>query len=160
MQIRSGRAGGSAYYHKGDGGNPQCLPLDPTFYKTVSGTQNYVYMHGAEYEYTNPFVSNSDDTDVPCAVCYVPTRNALYIIPAKYDCPTGWTREYFGYLMSDRHSHQRSQFSCVDHNLTPVTGLSHSIYGFLFYLVEGECGSLPCPPYSRDEELSCAVCTK
>ena len=158
--VYAGRAGGSHYDHRGGGSNPQCLPLDPNFYRTVSGAQNLGYMYGAEYEHTNGFVANSHDTDVPCAVCYVPTRNALYMIPAKYTCPSGWTREYFGYLMSAYYSRHRSQFSCVDHSLTPVTGSSHDHNGFLFYPVEGVCGSLPCPPYSRDKELSCAVCTK
>ena len=158
--VYAGRAGGSHASHKGGGGNLQCLPLDPKFYKTVSGTQTYGFMYGAEYEDTNELVANSDDTDVPCAVCYVPTRNALYMMPAKYDCPKDWTREYFGYLMSERYSHQRSQFSCVDHSLTSVIGSSHHDGGFLLFTVEGVCGSLPCPPYSRDKELSCAVCTK
>ena len=158
--MYAGRAGGSHYSHQGGGGNPQCLPLDPNFYRTVSGAQSWGYIYGAEYKETNGLVSNSYDTDVPCAVCYVPTRNALYMIPAKYTCPSGWTREYFGYLMSERHNHRRSQFSCVDHSLTPVTGSIHDHSGFLFFTVEGVCGSLPCPPYSRDKELSCAVCTK
>ena len=79
------------------------------------------------------------------------------MIPAKYTCLTGWTREYFGYLMSEQHKHHRSQFFCVDHSLTLVIGSS---YDYLFSTVEGVCGSLPCPPYSRDKELSCAVCTK
>ena len=158
--VYAGRAGGSHYSHKGGGGNPQCLPLDPTFYAINGGNQLWGFMYGAEYQETNPFASNSHDTDVPCAVCYVPTRNVLYMIPAKYDCPKDWTREYFGYLMSERYNHHRSQFSCVDYTLKPVTGSSHNHDGFLFYTVEGVCGSLPCPPYSRDKELSCAVCTK
>ena len=158
--VYAGRAGGSYVYHKGGGGNPQCLPLDPNFYKTVSGVQNYAFMYGGEYENTDGLVATSHGTDVPCAVCYVPSRNALYMLPAKYTCPTGWTREYFGYLMSEQHKHHRSQFSCVDHSLTPVIGSSHDYNGFLFSTVEGVCGSLPCPPYSRDKELSCVVCTK
>ena len=158
--VYAGRAGGSDHNHKGGGGNPQCLPLDPNFYRTVSGAQSWGLIYGAEYQETNGLVANTYDTDVPCAVCYVPTRNALYMIPAKYTCPSGWTREYFGYLMSERYSHQRSQFSCVDHSLTSVIGSIHDHNGFLFYPVEGVCGSLPCPPYSRDKELSCAVCTK
>ena len=86
------------------------------------------------------------------------------MIPAKYTCPSGWTREYFGYLMSERYNHHRSQFSRVDHSLKPVIGSIHDHNGFLFYTVEGVCGShtpsYPCPPYSQDNELSCAVCTK
>ena len=113
-------------------------------------------------------MTDSHDTDVPCAVCYVPTRNAL---PAKYDCAKDWTREYFGYgihLVSilhnekEYHNHHRSQFTCVDHSLTPVIGSSHNHEGFLFHAVDGVCGSLPCPPYREfeDKEFSCAVCTK
>ena len=33
--VYAGRTGGSRYSHKGGGGNPQCLPLDPNFYKIV-----------------------------------------------------------------------------------------------------------------------------
>jgi len=119
-------------------------------------------MYGAEYENTNGFVANSQDTDVPCAVCNIPTRNTLYMIPAKYTCPTGWTTQYFGYLMTSFYGrdHKQSQFSCVDHRLTAAIGSSHNHNGFLFYPVEGACGSLPCPPYSNNKELSCAVCTK
>ena len=159
--VYAGIAGGSHYTSWGGGGNPQCLPLDPNFYKTVSGAQKWGYMFGAEYEETNSLIANSHNTGVQCAVCYVPTRNVLYMIPAKYTCPSGWTREYFGYLMSERYNHYRSQFSCVDYSLKPVTGsASHNHNGFLFYTVEGVCGSLPCPPYNRNKELSCAVCTK
>ena len=158
--VYAGRAGGAKWNQQGGGGNPQCLPLDPNFYKTVSGAQSYGYMYGAEYQYTNNLRTNSHDIDVPCAVCYVPTRNVLYMIPAKYTCPSGWTREYFGYLMSEKNDHHRSQFSCVDHSLKAVTGSSQNHDGFLFYTVEGVCGSLPCPPYNRNKELSCAVCTK
>ena len=87
--VYMGRAGGAHYQNSGGGGNPQCLPLDPTFYKTISGSQSYGYMYGAEYQETNNLVSNSHDKDVPCAVCYVATRNTLYMIPAKYTCPSG-----------------------------------------------------------------------
>jgi len=122
--VYEGRAGGSHYTHKGSGSNPQCLPLDPNYYTRQSGSPHYGYMYGAEYENTNGLVANTHDTDIPCAVCYVPTRNTFYMIPAKYTCPTGWTREYFGYLISEYHGFHRSQFSCVDHSLIPVIGSS------------------------------------
>ena len=158
--VYSGRAAGSHYTHRGGGGNPQCLPLDPNFHKTVSGAQSWGFIYGAEYEATNPLVSGSQNTEVPCAVCYIPTRSTVYMLPAKYTCPTGWTREYYGYLMSEYYGHYRSTFSCVDRSLKPVTGSYYNHDGFLFYSVEGVCGSLPCPPYDRNKELSCAVCTK
>ena len=117
-------------------------------------------MYGAEYQDTNPLVPNSHDTDVLCTVCHVPATNALYMIPAKYDCSINWTREYFGYLMSEHTTHHQSQFSCVDYNLTSVIESSHNHDGFLFYTVEGVFGSLPCPPYKQDKQFSCVVCTK
>ena len=113
--VYSGRAGGPAQYQKGGGSNPQCLPLEPNYLKYQTGSQSaYSYMYGAEYQWTNPLVPNTDDVDVPCAVCYVPTRTALYMIPAQYTCPNGWTTEYYGYLIGEYQNHYRSQYSCVD----------------------------------------------
>ena len=82
------------------------------------------------------------------------------MMPAKYTCPSNWTTEYYGYLMAERHGHHRSQFTCVDKLLKPVIRTSHNHDAFLFCLVEGRCGSLPCPPYEETKELTCAVCTK
>ena len=162
--VYSGRAGGPHYQHAGGGSNPQCLPLDPDFLKAISGTQYRALMYGAEYEThtaSNSHVHGRHDTEVPCAVCHVSNRTAVYMVPAKYTCPSGWTREYYGYLMAEYHSgHPRSQFTCMDIAFKPVTGSSANHDGLLFYFVEGRCGSLPCPPYDNAKEFSCAVCTK
>ncbi|XP_065884465.1 short-chain collagen C4-like [Dysidea avara] len=158
--VYSGRAAGPHYTSPGGGTNPQCLPLDPNYLKYQSGRQSQSLIYGAEYENTNSLVANSHDGDVPCAVCYVPTRTTLYMLPAKYTCPTGWTTEYYGYLMSAYKSHHRQQYSCVDHTLKTTIGSSPNHNGYLFYIVEAVCGALPCPPYEQTKELSCAVCTK
>ena len=158
--VYSGRAGGAHYGNKGGGGNPQCLPLDPNYQSYQSGSQATSYMYGAEYISTNFIKSNSPNSDVPCAVCYVPTRTALYMMPAKYTCPGEWTTEYHGYLMAERYNHHRSLFSCVDKELRQVIGSGRADYGMVFHSVEGRCGSLPCPPYEETKELTCAVCTK
>ena len=50
-------------YSKGGGSNPQCLPLHPDFYSTVSGAQTPAFIYGAEYQDTNGLVANSHDTD-------------------------------------------------------------------------------------------------
>ena len=160
--VYASRAGGPSHTHRGGGANPQCLPLSPQNFDNIpsGAAQNDGFMYGAEYQHTNGLVSNSQEPDVPCAVCYVPTRNALYMIPGKYTCPSGWTREYFGFLMSEHHANHRSQFSCIDYSLTGVIRSSHYHNGFLFYPVEGVRGSLPCPLYTGGKELSCAVRTK
>ena len=160
--VYSGRAGGSHYTHAG-ASNPQCLPLDPKFLPQITGSQLRSYMYGAEYEThtdSKSHIHGRHDTDVPCAVCHVSNRTTVYMVPANYTCPSGWTREYYGYLMSELHSHHPSQFTCVDIAFKSVTGSAANNNGLLFYFVEGRCGSLPCPPYDETKELSCAVCTK
>jgi len=163
--VYSERAGGPQYNHPGSGSNPQCLPLDPNFLTLISGVQYRALMYGAEYETntdSNSHVHGHDDLDVPCAVCHASNRTAVYMVPAKYTCPTEWTREYYGYLMAERNAdgHYRSQYTCVDIALKPVNGSSANKDALLFYFVEGRCESLPCPPYDNTKELSCAVCTK
>ena len=163
--VYSGRAGGSGHVDKGGGSNPQCLPLDPNFLPAISGTQFRGYMYGAEYKThtdSNSHVHGRTDFDVPCAVCHVNERSTVYMVPAKYTCPLGWTREYYGYLMSEFHTHPNNiEFTCVDITFKPIPGSStgQSIALF-FYFVEAKCGALPCPPYINNRELSCAVCTK
>ena len=136
--VYSGRVGGPYYTQPGGGSNPQCLPLDPNFLTPISGTQYRGLIYGAEYETwtdSNSHVHGRHDTDIPCAVCHVSNRTAVYMVPAKYTCPTGWTREYYGYLMSsfsggDRH---HMQFTCMDTAFKPVTGSSANHDGLLFY---------------------------
>ena len=162
--VYSGRAGGSHFTHNGGGSNPQCLPLDPNFLTPISGNQNARgLMYGGEYQThtdSNSHLHGRHQTEVPCAVCYVSNRTAVYMVPAKYTCPTGWTREYYGYLMTEHYTHRRSQFTCMDIAFKSVAGSSADRNGVLFYFVEGRCGTLPCPPYDKTKEFSCAVCTK
>ena len=159
--IDSGLAGGSLSGHKGGGSNPQCLPLDPNYLKYEPGSSIHMsYMYGTEYQQTNTLVANTDDADAPCAVCYIPTRTTLYMMPAKYTCPKDWTTEYYGYLMAQHYTQYRSQFSCIDKSLKTVIGSIANVPGAKFFPVEGRCGSLPCPPYEETKELTCAVCTK
>ena len=97
--------------------------------------------------------------EVLCAVCHVSNCIAVYMVPAKNTCPTGWTTEYYGYLMSAASGNvrHRTQFTCVDTTFKGVPGTSANLDGLLFHFVEERCGSLPCP---HTGELSCAICTK
>ncbi|EDO34734.1 predicted protein [Nematostella vectensis] len=102
-----------------------------------------------------------DDHDVPCTVCYVPSRGTKIMVPAQYTCPAGWTREYYGYLMTSHYGHKHSsQFVCVDQDAEYRYGTKPSVDGALLFPVEGRCGALPCGPFVDGYELTCAVCTK
>ena len=164
LPIILGVMGGSHYTHTGGGSNYLCLALDPIFEKTTPGTQGYSYMYGTEYEvsaFPNMFPRNLDDHDAPCAVCHTESRGSHLMILGRNICPSGWTLEYKGYLMSAYYNHKgRTQFICVDANAEGTTGSHSSNDGALLYFVKSQCGSLPCPPYANGKELPCAVCTK
>ncbi|XP_066279753.1 short-chain collagen C4-like [Branchiostoma lanceolatum] len=163
--VYEGVAGGTHYTHQGGGTNYQCLPNDPQWGRYQDGVQGWkAFMYGAEYQLnTNyPFGSASlHDDNVPCAVCYVPTRASKLMIPARNICPAGWTQEYDGYLMAGHYSHAGAkEYVCVDEQPEAVPGGHADHNGALFYPVEARCGSLPCPSYVEGRELTCAVCTK
>ena len=130
------------------------------------GTADASYIYGAEYRAFGNVPSSNlhlNAHDVPCAVCYVAPRETVLMIPGTYICPSNWTREYYGYLMTERNrpSHKgRTTFECVDVTPEVVTGGHADHAGVIFYHVEPRCGSLPCPPYEPQKEVTCAVCTR
>ena len=135
----------------------QNIPFDPL--------KSAGYVYGTEYEVSqyngNPFARNLHDHDAPCAVCFVNSRGSMLMMPARNDCPSGWTEEYHGYLMTAHHNHRHSsEFICVDGIPEYVRGSKQNKNGALLYPVEGVCGSLPCGPYVAGREFTCAVCTK
>ena len=129
--VYSGRAGGSHYQH-GGAANYLCMPTDPQYTLPYqAGVRDHMYVYGTEYK--SP-LQGSNDHNVPCAVCYVSTRETVLMIPAKTSCPTSWTREYYGYLMSDRRSHQRSLYECVDRDQESLPGSHANTNGYSIML--------------------------
>ena len=160
-----GIIGGEHYSHYGGGSNYLCLSRIPKYDKYQDGHQFAGYVYGTEYQVIhnngNPFDRNLHDYDAPCAVCFVKSRGSMLMMPARNDCPSGWTKEYHGYLMTTYHGDKHSsEFVCVDGNPEYVRGSKQNQDGALLYPVEGVCGSLPCLPYVAGRELTCAVCTK
>ena len=161
--VYTGRAAGSHYSNKGGGSNFQCLVEDPENFDFGRMSARASYMYGAEYETTgNVPLSNRrlQNENVPCAICYVSSRATVLMVPGKYSCPPRWTREYYGYLMSERYNHYRSTYECVDAEPEGVPGGGDNDNGALFYHVEPRRGSLPFPPYRAEKEITCAVCTR
>ena len=159
--VYSGRAGKSWFDQRGGGGNYQCLPNNPEYGHYIAGVQDYSPIFGVEYEtYTGGPLSRRHDHNVPCAVCHVSTRAAVLMIPAWRHCPSQWTLEYTGYLMTEYKNHNTATYECVDKDAESVPGSGANTNGGLFYRVEASCNGLPCPPYVAEKELTCAVCTK
>ena len=156
--VYSGLAGGSDSTDSGGGANYLCLPTTPQY--LVSGLPNYYSsLYGAEYR--RPLFT-SHNYDVPCAVCYTSKRASKLMIPARITCPSSWTEEYEGYLMTEGHSHARSAvYECVDKNAETVPGSYAPTDSALFQHVVATCGTgLPCDPYVTTKTITCVVCTK
>ena len=161
--VYAGRAGGTWYAHKGGAANYLCMPDDPDYLSYQPGVQGYNYVYGAEYETGGGPLRAVNEHNVPCAVCYASTRVAVTMIPAKTQCPSTWTLEYSGYLMSEGrlwNDHTRTMYECVDKNPDSVPGSAPNTNGAFFYHVEANCNGMLCPPYDPQKELTCAVCTK
>ena len=153
--MYSGKAGASS--STGGGGNYICLPEDPEYLEYTRNVQGYSYVNVAEYE--NPVQRDKDDHDVPCAVCHAANKSSVLMIPSKVSCSEDWTKEYYGYLMSD--SNYRLTYACVDVALEVIPNSGGDrITEASFFSVEARCDSLSCPPYDREKELTCVVCSK
>ena len=120
------------------------------------------HLYGTEYEY--PIETFKHDSNVPCALCYVPVRVAMVMTPGTVTCPDGWTREYEGYLMGemDYQGHRRTESVCVNAKQGTIEGSQANTNGALFYHIGVDCSNpgITCPPYQLNEVLTCAVCTK
>ena len=102
---------------------------------------------------------------IPCAFCYVGGRSTVATIPARTQCPDGWTAEYAGYLVSQcnggavKDFYYRTSYICIDETPEIAAGTPGQNQG-LVYPVQVRCGSLPCSIYPTGREVACIVCTK
>ena len=163
--LYSGQTGKASHSTTGGGINYQCFPNNPQYSGYISGQIGSQGNLGSkvtavDYYDTSTTIGTTNRHVVPCAVCVVNTRSMLRMIPARYTCPDGWTREYRGYLMTEKNVHASpGTFECVD--LDAEDGAyktDHANKGFFMH-VEAHC-NLGCPPYDANKELTCAVCTK
>lgn len=165
LLLYRGRVAGSPYYTLGGGSNYLCMPDYPQYAGYTSGVQGWSIVGGGELESRDGPLRNVHNYDLYCAVCYVPRRQTSVMIPARYSCPRGWTREYWGYLMSSVSKSgfvdKRTMFECVDSrpDVIPGTG-GETPHVSVFYHTEANCNGLQCPPYNPQKELTCVVCTR
>ena len=165
--VYSGRAGGTNYNVRGGSAEKICVPDDPDYIPGSVNISSVTYknvIQGVEYEVEYPGVSTPlqylHEQNAPCAVCDVPTRARVIMVPAKTVCPPSWTREYYGYLMTEHDGYYRSTYTCVDIDPEVVPGEGSNTNPSLFYHTVTNCNGLSCPPYEDNRLLYCVVCTK
>jgi len=172
--VVKGYAAGPRYNTGGSGSNFLCLPDNPQWKNYMDGNQHDTgEISGIQYElynsgtFHNNIFSESNTGGIPladkqasCAVCYVGGRSTVIMIPARTQCPYGWTAEYAGYLVSDgRFDRKRGSYVCLDEApelAVNVTSGSQAV----IYPTEVQCGSLPCSLYPSGRELTCIVCSR
>ena len=175
LLLLTGHAAGGHYDKAGSGSNFLCLHEDPQWKTYIDGDQLGLIV-GVEYELYNSGIYHNNifseinnggnplvNNPAPCAVCYVTGRSTILMVPARTQCPDGWTTEYAGYLASaytgNLAIHQRMSYICLDEAPEVAVGGTDQNQA-LFYPVEVECGSLPCSVYITGRELTCVVCSK
>ena len=166
--VYSGRAGGSWWSRTGGASNYLCMPDNPDYLQFSSTSEGPNYVYGVEYEpYSGQPLRvqpNVYTHNVPCAVCMAVSRCSLLMIPAKTQCPTNWTTEYVGYLMSAaQHFALPTEYKCIDKDAESIPGLNSAGWqqgSAIFNHVEASCNGMACPPYEAGKELTCVVCTR
>ena len=163
--VYYGRMGASHFTHRGGGGNFICMPEEnPEYLNYAPSVNGYSYVFGTEYDAPHngaPF-RHLHQQYAPCSLCFVPSKGTVAMIPAKTSCPSGWRKEYAGYLMASYRGtgRGRTTFECIDQNPQTVPGQAADTDGARIHHVEASCNGMPCPPYDPQKELTCAVCSK
>ena len=155
--------------------NYLCAPNEPlVFNRPPNKVRKRAYLYGVVYDKIGDLFSRDPSRDddykaIPCAVCEAVNRSTLFMVPARSVCPNraynavSWKKEYHGYLMAQKSNNSRAEFICVDADGETIdVGVSSSKspnQNAQLTTVEGKCGVLPCPPYKRNQELTCVVCT-
>ena len=155
--LYAGRAAGPAYSQAG-GTDLLCLPDNPEYLSVNSPSNAQAQLYGVQFK-TNLDNMNLKNQNLPCSVCYTPTRSTMVMIPSWTHCPASWTKEYVGYIMTGG-SAGRVQHVCIDQHTEVVPGEASDRGGTWLYHVEVNCDSgILCPPYTATKEVTCAVCT-
>ena len=154
-KVYDGYTAGTRSVDRGGGSNLICLTNNPRYASTYSAG-GYSYIGAAEYEGSTVFKAQHN---APCAVC-TSTRIRHLMIPGTTQCPSGWTREYWGYLTSEGQNVYRTEFLCFDSSPESIPGsVADHRSSPEVWTVEANCDIL-CPPYQANKEITCVVCTK
>ena len=171
VALYSGRAAGTKHSLKGGTSDYLCLPDNPR-YGSSHITSNYP-LYGVEYQRWPTSSPRALYDNMPCVVCYIATRSAMFVQQASYQCPSGWSREMIRVKVRVRvrvrvsdhvtgNRKGRMSTICVDGNAEAIPGTIAPTIPSLAFLLSVKCtnSELSCSPYVDGRILSYAVCTK
>ncbi|XP_065648239.1 uncharacterized protein LOC100204569 isoform X2 [Hydra vulgaris] len=153
--IYSGYIGSPANMDEGGGSNYLCMPELPKYYKndTVSSKNSPIF--GVEFELEKSNIMDlkykEKHFNALCSICDVNERTNYLMIPAAFECPPSWHKEYTGFLMAQKKSLMRTQYICVDQEADFIKTVEDS----------GKGGYLHHVRFSSKMvwEINCVVCT-
>ena len=164
--VLKGITAGKAFNEPGSGVNTLCLPHNPDdaphdFPTSLQSAGSVSHLYGSEYQFT--YRKFAQDDDVPCAICHVSIAASSIMIPAKTTCPSGWTVQYTGFLVSAYFGSSSYAFDyiCLHNDAEYMTegARRHNDNGHILYPVQATCDPLPCPPYKNGQYITCVVCS-
>ncbi|XP_045204618.2 short-chain collagen C4-like [Mercenaria mercenaria] len=161
--VYNGYTAGKHYNKKGSGGDTICLPSNPSWSNYTGKSSLKGLIFGTEIDLNDPsgiFPYSVHQQDMPCVVCRS-QRSSILMVPAQNNCFSGWHVEYTGYLMAGMDDRLGSyNHICMDSQPEFIPNGSGNNNQHILYVVQAQCGSLPCPPYVQGRELACVVCSK
>lgn len=164
--VYAGRMAGQFFNYEGGGVNSLCMSPSPTYWPgTTAGIQApSSQLFQTEYETLVARMgtawNNAQDFEVPCAVCQsAPGQSYSFMQPGRAQCPTGFTTDYQGYLMTMAINYLRTSYSCVDANPEAV-GDNQNLQGNQLYFAQTTSNAAAAPlGFSNNYEISCSHCT-
>ena len=163
--MYTGVATGTKYNTKGGTSDTLCLAGNPQYKSGDRSSSNAAQLSGVQNEvYGSPAppLRNRFKTYLPCALCYTTTKSTSFMLPGRYTCPSGWSTEYSGYIMTEHTGSNkggRRDTICVDQDAEAAATKGRALAAML-YLMQVTCIGLDCPPFNSSIPLTCAVCSK
>lgn len=158
---------GAKYGEVGSGSDWQCFPpsLSPPALSSVTSDASRGKLYGVRLIVSNagpPFDSSKNDKIITCSICQLYTRTSVLMIPGTATCPTGFTTQYTGYIVTagSLSTGVTQPYVCLDENVIVGADNVTSSDSGRAYPAQIKCGALDCGTYPDNAEVKCAVCTQ
>lgn len=154
---------GSSFDGTGNGANYQCLPTSPVYdaFNTSANANRAGISVATLATDGSVLASNLNEKIIQCSMCQTITANTVTMLIGNNTCPSSWTTEYTGYLVSEQETSGRTGkgYACLKENPDLIDNSSGKTNTATVNLVEHECGALPCGTYTNYQEVACIVCS-
>ena len=162
--MYGGVAAETKWNAKGETSDTLCLAGNPQYKAGDASSSNAAQLSGVQNEVHGspaPPLRHRLHTYLPCALCYTTTKSTSFMLPGRYTCPSRWSSEYAGYIMTEYTGSGRGRRDtiCVDQD-AEAASTKGSAFAAMLSLIQVSCIGLGCPPFDSQKPLTCVVCSK